>query len=108
MKTCKWFIFILFTNFLLAETSMSFSLKFDVLNENRAEIYASGEITQGTALAFDTYLKNNNITMATVYFDSYGGSLIEGITLGEIIRRKGFDTSIGTRESRLSGTCASA
>ncbi len=108
MKTYKLFVLVLFTNFLLAETPMSFSLKHDIFNELRAEIYASGDITQGTALYFVNFIKKHNIGVATVYFDSYGGSLVEGIALGEIIRKMGYDTSIGTTQSRLSGTCASA
>ena len=108
MKTYKFFIMILFTNFLLAETPMTFLVKHDVFNDLRAEIYASGDITQGTALTFINFIKTNNIGVATVYFDSYGGSLIEGITLGEIIRKMGYDTSIGTTQSKLSGVCASA
>jgi len=108
MKIYRLFILVLFTHFLMAEIPMSFSLKPDAFNTHRAEIYASGDITQGTALKFVNFIKQHNIGMATVYFDSYGGSLIEGIALGEIIRKMGYDTSIGTIHNRLSGTCASA
>lgn len=107
MKTYS-FLVLLFTNFLMAEIPMSFSVKHDILNELRAEIYASGDITQGTALKFVNFIRQNNIGVATVYFDSFGGSLIEGIALGEIIRKMGYDTNIGTTQNRLSGTCASA
>ena len=108
MKIYRFLLLVLFTNFLLAETPMSFALKHDIFNERRAEIYASGDIVKGTALEFLLFIKKNNIGVATVYFDSYGGSLIEGIALGEIIREMKYDTNIGTTQNRLSGTCASA
>ncbi len=108
MKTYSFLVLLLCTNFLMAETPMSFSVKHDIFNERRAEIYASGDITQGTAVKFVNFIKQNNIGVATVYFDSYGGSLMEGIALGEIIREMGYDTSIGTTQNRLSGICASA
>ena len=47
-----------------------------------------------------------------VFLKSEGGSLLEGIALGKVIRNLGFDTTIGYldnyRNSQYSGMCASA
>ena len=106
LKSLFVFIF-LFTSILLAEGGMTFSQKTDYMN-HRAEIYASGDFERGTALNFVNFIKEKKIGKAIVYFNSYGGSLDEGIIVGEIIREMGYSTSIGTSNSRMSGTCASA
>ncbi len=104
----KIFIFIvLLSNFLVADGGMAFSLKTDYMN-HRAEIYAEGDFERGTALKFVNFIKEKKIGKAIVYFNSYGGSLDEGIIVGEIIREMGYSTSIGTINSRMSGVCASA
>ncbi len=74
-------------------------------------IYADGEITSSTAMDFERFVKANNITSATVLFNSPGGSLFGGIQLGTKIRSFGFDTGIATySQGRMveRGYCASA
>ncbi|WP_223532802.1 hypothetical protein [Pseudomonas sp. GL-RE-20] len=62
----------------------------------RIKIYAKGTITEGTHLKFLEFLKQNNVNEAvTLYFNSPGGSLVEGITLGRVIRTLGYSTGIG-------------
>ncbi len=55
---------------------------------------ADGEITQDTPKAFEQFVKDKNYKVI-VYFNSPGGNLMAGIKLGELIRAKGLDTSIG-------------
>ena len=98
---------VLFSTILLAGNTMQFTVEEDYMN-HRAKIYASGDIERGTALKFVNFVKEHNIGSAMVYFNSYGGSLHEGILLGEIIREMGYFTTIGTKNNRLSGVCASA
>lgn len=62
----------------------------------RIKIYAKGTITEGTHLKFLEFLKQNNVNEpATLFFNSPGGSLVEGLTLGRVIRTLGFSTGIG-------------
>ena len=98
--------FILFSSILFAE-SMNFTLKTNYM-DRRAEIYASGDIEKGTTLKFINFIKQNNIGRATVFFNSNGGSLMEGIYMGEVIRQMGFDSTIGTLSYKREGVCASA
>ena len=100
-------LIVLLSNILLADNSMQFTVEEDYMN-HRAKIYASGDIERGTALKFVNFIKQHNIGRAMVYFNSYGGSLHEGILLGEIIRETGYSTTIGTKNNILSGVCASA
>ncbi len=74
-------------------------------------IYADGEITSSTAMDFERFIKTNNITSASVLFNSHGGSLFGGIQLGSKIRSLGFDTGIATYSQGQMverGYCASA
>jgi len=71
------------------------------------EIFASGEIDEGTTSAFWQFVSEKGISAATVYLDSPGGALSEGIALGRVIRTLGFSTSVGARDFRP-GLCASA
>ncbi len=100
------FLMLLFPNILLSE-AMHFTVETDYMN-HRAMIYASGEIEHGTALKLIHLIKEKNIGNAIVYFNSYGGSLEEGMIIGRIIREMRYATSIGTTGDRMSGTCASA
>ena len=58
-------------------------------------IYAEGEISQGSAEQFAAFVQREGIKNARVLFNSPGGSLMEGIKLGRVIRALGFDTGIG-------------
>lgn len=60
-----------------------------------AEIYLTGEITQGSPRQFLDLVISHGLTKATVYFHSEGGDLLSGIELGEQIRKAGFNTAIG-------------
>lgn len=99
---------------------MTFSAEDDTLaNRVAAEmsdggerkIYAVGEITPGTTGRFKAFMRSRGITNARIVLDSPGGSLIEGMKLGEAIRQGGFDTTIGTMRDRIAAStaiCASA
>lgn len=74
-------------------------------------IYANGEITPSTTIEFERFVKEKNITSATVLFNSSGGSLFGGMQLGKKIRSLGFDTGIATYSKGQmveKGYCASA
>ncbi len=64
----------------------------------RFDIFATGTICSGTADVFEAYVRDNKIDAAMVHFDSPGGSLAEGLRLGELIRVAGFDTEITSLE----------
>jgi hypothetical protein len=82
----------------------------NVMRGGVREIFASGEITEGTAVAFWQFVSEMGINDARVTFNSPGGSLYEGLLLGRAIRQLGFSTSIGPREpnNNSPGQCASA
>lgn len=83
-----------------------------ILHDGRIRIYASGAITPGTSTRLRAFVAQRGIRATVVTFDSLGGSLEEGIRLGETIRELGFDTDVGTRAADLTGppsaVCASA
>lgn len=78
------------------------------------DIYANGEITEGTTERLIALVRENRINAAKVHFNSPGGSLIEGIKLGRALRTLGFNTTIGIHssdprlESDNTSICASA
>lgn len=84
-----------------AEEEMSFSFykldlrpQFDLTQQ----IFASGTITPGTADKFNKFIKDNGVIAGgVVYFNSPGGSLVEGMALGEAIRAAGLNTNVGVR-----------
>jgi ATP-dependent protease ClpP protease subunit len=49
------------------------------------QIFATGEITRGDAQRLREFAQANGITSAKVYFNSPGGSLIEGTSIGEAL-----------------------
>lgn len=59
------------------------------------DIYASGEITEGTKDRFLAFVRSRQVEAAKIHFNSPGGSLAEGIELGRAIRSLGFFTSVG-------------
>lgn len=74
-------------------------------------IYADGEITTSSASELEQFVRANHIESGMVLFNSLGGSLMGGVTLGNIIRKQGFDTGIATYAHGgmvTSGSCASA
>lgn len=59
-------------------------------------VYANGTITADTTKAFADFLKANPVRPGvTVYFNSPGGDLGSGLTLGEAIRKAELDTTVG-------------
>lgn len=87
-----------------ADTAMGFKLSLDSQGEKlyrkvsgeSLKVYAKGTITAGTGLRLLDFLKLNHITEpVTLVFNSPGGSLTEGMTLGHIVRSLGFNTAIG-------------
>lgn len=78
---------------------------------NKTRIYADGEITSNTAQEFRAFVKANKIENARVLLNSGGGSLLQGIRLGSVIRELGFDTGIASYSKGKmieQGICASA
>ena len=82
-------------------------------------IYADGEIMPGTADQLSAQLKAWGIIPGGwVYFNSLGGSPVEAMKLGEVIRSAGLETNIGrpadinnspeTQGMETRGICASA
>jgi hypothetical protein len=77
-------------------------------------IYASGEIVDGTADEFIEFVRKNNIGAAMVHLNSAGGSLYEGMKLGRAIRMMEFSTTVGIYQSdynsdaNKNSICASA
>ena len=84
----------------------------EIATEGHLSIYASGEFTVGDSDRFATFVRDNQIEMAKVVFDSPGGSLFEGVKLGKMLRSLHFDTDIGNEEGRpgesSKAICASA
>jgi hypothetical protein len=86
------------------DAAMSFRMTPDTEQERfirrvvggRIKIYAKGTITKGTDLKFLEFLKQNNVNEPiTLYFNSPGGLVLEGIALGRVIRTLGHSTGIG-------------
>lgn len=81
------------------------------LHAGQTRIFASGEVHVGDTDRFLQFVRANNISNGVVYLDSPGGSLAEGLRLGQAIRNLGYDTQIGrisyTREHG-GAVCASA
>jgi hypothetical protein len=80
------------------------------------DIYAAGEITEGTTDRFLAFVRQNKVEAAEIHFNSPGGSLVEGMRLGRVIRTLQYFTTIGVYRPRydpnvnpdLSSICASA
>ena len=74
-------------------------------------IYASGLIEAGDAERLAAFLKDTGTGSGIVLFSSPGGSLQEGVLLGETIRKHGLSTGIAQFDNgamRKAGQCASA
>lgn len=78
------------------------------------DIYASGDITEGTADRFLAFIRQNGVEGAKVHFNSLGGSLLEGMKMGRAIRTMEFSTTVGVYNPRYveganqNAICASA
>jgi hypothetical protein len=59
------------------------------------DVFASGEIVEGTTEDFIDFVRTNSVEAAKVHFNSPGGSLTEGMRLGSAIRHMGFHTTVG-------------
>lgn len=74
-------------------------------------IYADGIINVGTTDRLLSFIKLNKIEVGRIYFNSGGGSLLEGIKLGRAIRKLQLYTSIGVEgneSDNRASFCASA
>lgn len=78
----------------------------------RWSIYLDGMFDEGSAERFGDELAQRDLREATVYFNSPGGLLSEGMALGRLIRQRGFSTSVGRRNAHgfvpFAGACYSA
>lgn len=59
------------------------------------DIYAAGDITEGTTDKLLAFVRANKLESAKIHFNSPGGSLAEGMRLGRAIRALQFHTTIG-------------
>ncbi len=84
----------------------------EVTAQGHLNIYVTGQFRDGDASRFANFVERNQLEMANIVFDSPGGSLVEGLTLGRLIRELGFDTSIGNLTDEpgrnSNSVCASA
>lgn len=74
-------------------------------------IYAEGQIEQGDAARLSEVVANAGLNSGIILFNSPGGSLADGVLLGETVRKLGFSTGIAKFENERmvkSGICASA
>lgn len=96
------------------DTSKDVRLYAELMQGGVQDVYASGEITDGTTARFDAFIKKHKIKAAKIHFDSPGGSLFEGIDLGRKIRDLKFFTTVGVHHNEteanknLTSICASA
>jgi hypothetical protein len=78
----------------------------------RWSIYLDGMFDPGAAQRLSDELAQRDVREATVYFNSPGGLLSEGMALGRLIRERGFATSVGRRNAHgfvpFAGACYSA
>lgn len=76
------------------------------------EAYFSGEITSTSATEVKQALERSRKKIGMLYLDSAGGDLIAGMELGDLVRQRGINTSIGKQSGHygkpLPGTCYSA
>ena len=78
----------------------------------RWAIYLNGRIDDRAAERFREELTRREIRSASVYLNSRGGDLSQGMELGALIRERGFSTNVGSQNDRgalaLAGECYSA
>lgn len=61
----------------------------------RRWVTATGTLTPDTPQVFDWFLRGNDISGLTIYFDSAGGSIVGGIRLGDALRKANARVAIG-------------
>lgn len=87
-------------------------LKRLLFDGGRIRIFAVGTIEADDASKFRSFVAHHKIDSAKVCFDSPGGSLGDGLLIGEAIREFGFDTEVSSASSRHDdgqrAICASA
>ena len=74
-------------------------------------VYVSGPIADGDTERFLQFVREKGLEAAKLEFDSPGGSLLEGVKLGEAIRKLRFFTAIGAIDDtydKSHAICASA
>ena len=78
----------------------------------RWTIYLDGYIDSLASQRFTNLIGQHGITDAAVYFNSPGGSLLEGMAIGRTLRARGFETHVGARAADAGrpkpGVCYSA
>jgi hypothetical protein len=78
----------------------------------RWTIYLDGFIDTGAADRMTRLVEQESIADALVYFNSPGGHLVEAMTLGRLLRKYGYEASVGTRatvaDQVQAGVCYSA
>lgn len=83
-----------------------------VVYNGKFQVFASGPIDGGATQRLKNFIESNNIDDAFIIFNSNGGSLAEGLRLGEYIREKGFSTAVGASDGNgnreYEGVCASS
>lgn len=81
-------------------------------SSRRWNIYLDGLIDSQASQRFTNLVGQHGITDAAVYFNSPGGSLIEGMAIGRALRARGFETHVGARPTdpgrQAHGVCYSA
>jgi hypothetical protein len=104
-----------------ANTPMTFFMELDPkerlwrqMTNGVEDIFATGEITDGTTDRLLTFVREHKVEAAKIHFNSPGGSLAEGMKLGQAIRTLQFYTTVGVYNPKyeeggnLTSICASA
>jgi hypothetical protein len=104
-----------------ANAPMTFSMEvepdkrlWEKMTRGVEDIYATGEITNGTTDELLTFVREHKVEAAEIHFNSPGGSLAEGMKLGQAIRTLQFYTTVGVynpkyaEDANLTSICASA
>jgi hypothetical protein len=80
--------------------------------EGRWLVYLDGYLDARSASRLRDVLMGRKIASAAVYLNSPGGSLLQGMAIGRLLREHGFDTSVGKRGADplrpVAGVCYSA
>jgi hypothetical protein len=93
------------------QTEFNYIKRITIYN-GKFQVFASGSIDGGATQRLKNFIENNNVDDALIIFNSTGGSLAEGLRLGEYIRENGFSTAVGTPDGNgdreFEGVCASS
>jgi hypothetical protein len=60
-------------------------------------VYLDGEFDQAAPARLARFVVEQQISQASVYFNSPGGSLVAAMTIGRLLREQGFSTHVGRR-----------